>query len=501
MLSLGLSGIVEGAEPEVLTVDFAAANPHRPDLPSWVESIDIRAGSITNGVWTIPASAPVGLGQIDVYLDPFADVRGIAITLAAEESKDSDLSIHLYNASGELIAVDLFGNLFDSARAGHTDTFVVSLTKFPDVARVSVRRIKGPLALRGMVAFPVIEALQDLTPEQNETLAKMLGERLAAWDSSSKGMSIPFRNSEDRRATNSASSVLDHPNYPERSLDLDLSPEKAFTIASAGSCYRFATNLYLTLFPFLESADKVSFVSSTQAMRSVISTGAGVALTSVPPTADEFAKYQSQWGRPLLVVPIASDAVEVIVHPSNGMTEVSFETLRRIFGDVLGRRATWGDFAASGLSGEIQVAGGHPSWGTSRLFAERVLAGASLREDLVTLDIAFPHGVEAFVAKNPNAIGFAQHRTRTHPIRSLRLSENGSAVAVSSTTVNDGTYPLSRNLYMIVAPDAAGVVPEATRHFADLLLSREGQRMIATAGSFPLSAQAVENSRRQLGLP
>lgn len=458
-------------------------------------------GTVGDGGWKIPDSAPVGLGQLDLHLDPFVQIQGLAITIAADATENSDLSIHLYDPAGELIAVDLFGNLFDSARSGQTDTFIVSLAKYPETSRVSIRRIKGPLALRGIVAFPVVEAFEDLSLEQKRAFAKLLGDRLSSWGEPASIGTQPIQSADNRSRTVATRSVLNSATYRERFWREPLPATAAFAFACGGSCYRFATNLYLSLFPHVESAEKVSFVSSTTAMEVVISSGSGLALTSVPPSAAEFTEFQSRWSRPLLVVPVALDAVEVIVHPSNQLTEVSFTTLRRLFTGVPPQRPRWEELTGTGLAGPIQIAGGYPSWGTSRLFSERVLGGQELSSDLVKLDIAFPHGVEAFVAKNPNAVGFAQHRIRTHPVKSLRLSENGPSLAVTASGVNDGSYPLSRNLYLIVAPDASGGGLNAILHFADLLLSREGQSAIAEAGSFPMSAQAIENSRRQLGLP
>jgi phosphate transport system substrate-binding protein len=109
--------------------------------------------------------------------------------------------------------------------------------------------------------------------------------------------------------------------------------------------------------------------------------------------------------------------------------------------------------------------------------------------------------VEEFVSQNQNAIGFAQHRPRTHPVRTLPLIINSGVVIADAVTVNDGTYPLTRNLYLILSAGGKAALPEPERRFLDLLLSREGQSAVADAGSFPLSAESVRQARKQLGLP
>lgn len=377
---------------------------------------------------------------------------------------------------------------------GRTDTFIVPLSKFPDAVRVSIRRIKGPVELQGGVAFPVVESLDDLTAAQKEEFARLLGERLA---SDAGGGSLRTTAAAARPAVTAA--LLDAPDYPVRHWSGAMDASAAFPADCGGTCYRFFTSLYFSLFPEVEGVDKISFTSSTSALEQVFTGRGTVALASIPPTDAERAAFEAKFGHGLTVVPIALDAVEVLVHPANQLSSISFETLRKVFGRDTGGTGYWD--TNSGLSGPILVAGGHPTFGTSRFFAERVLNSGEFRPEMATLDVAYASGVEGFVAGNQNAIGFAQHTRRTYPVKALALNENGTAVAVDARTVNDGTYPPTRHLYLVVATENPANLPEPFRRFADLLLSREGQSAVADAGSFPLSAAAVLASRRQLALP
>jgi len=218
------------------------------------------------------------------------------------------------------------------------------------------------------------------------------------------------------------------------------------------------------------------------------------------PTTEELEKFEQKTGLSLLVAPVALDAVEVLVHPSNQMRTVSFDTLRLIFAEDSKGTGYWDP--ESGLHGPILVSGGSPNWGTSRFFAERALGGSGFRKGMHTLDVAYEDGIEAFVACNQNAIGFAQHRLpRTKPVKVLPIGSDSAAVAVDARTVNDGSYPLTRYLYLIVAKDHSSELPDNVRRFADLLLSLDGQCAVADAGSFPLSAETLRAARQKLGLP
>ncbi|MFZ4779955.1 MAG: PstS family phosphate ABC transporter substrate-binding protein, partial [Terrimicrobiaceae bacterium] len=487
-----ISTALSAVEPEVLTIDFAKAVESRP---SWAQSYEVLGGETEDGAWRVQQDAAVGLGQLDIMLNPSAGIPALAITISFEDLPGTDLSIHLYNSDGGLVAVDLFGNLAESARAGRTDTFIVPLSKYPDAVRLSVRRIKGPLEVRGLVAFPVLDALDDLTLAQKEDFARLLGGHLAETEPGGA-----LRTQSGHRQSAGSESVLQAADYPGRSWRDSLPEAGAFSTYCSGTCYRFFSNLYLSLFSGIRSADKVRFVSSDVALAGLISGRTSVALMSQPPDDAQRAAFQSKFGYPMIEVPVGLDAVEILVHPSNKLPSISFETLKIVFAEDNTGVKYWDK--ESGLSGPILLSGGNPAWGTSQFFSRRVLGGEPFRASMAQLDVAFARGVEDFVSQNRNAIGFAQHRVRTLPVRVLPLSENSTApVAVDAVTVNDGSYPLTRNLYLVLATDNPLKLPEAVRRFADLLLSREGQSAVADAGSFPLSASAVRLARQQLKLP
>ncbi|MDX2081866.1 MAG: substrate-binding domain-containing protein [Terrimicrobiaceae bacterium] len=476
--------------PEVLTIDFANLSDH--PTPEWLSSWSVAGGATRDGQWTVPSADPLGAGQIDLYLDPDVEIAALALTLALVPGEATDLAVNVHNAAGELIGVDLFGNLVDAAAQGRTDTFIVPLERYPDAVRVSIRRINGPVTINGLVAFPVVEALEELTPEQQRAVAEALGEKVAGKSSRANAARAARKRQAD------VDRILSAVDYPDRTNPSTLPGVNAFPAASAGTCYRFFTTLYFQLFPEAQPEGQLRFVSSDQAVRAVVTGSVPFALTSLPADASQREVFRNRTGYELIEVPVALDAVEVLVHPANRYETLPFDVLREIFsGD---RSATfWA--SASGLEGPIITAGGMANWGTSRFFAERVMNGTPFRSDLAALDVAFPSGVEAFVAQNRNAIGFAQHRRRVHAVKALALGEEGAAVRADAVTVGTGQYPLVRHLWLIVAAPDPLSIPAPIRQFADLLLSREGQEVVANCGSFPLPVETVRASRARLGLP
>lgn len=476
-------------------------------LPSWTDGVVVTGGRIEDGQWIVDAGAPIGEGRADLRLHPERRPLALAITFAFAPDAASDLAMQLYDANGALLAVDLFGNLIETARIGRSDTFIIPLSKYPDATRVSLRRLQGPLSFQGFVAFPVITELEGMSEADRATFARLLGESLAGVPGVAAGEEAraggPSRlwiheAKEDERLER----LLAAPAYPEQRFAGTLAQEWAFPAYVSGTCYRFFTNLYLPLFGNPERLEAVAFVSSNSSNRAFLRRGVPVALSSYPPREAELATFEAEHGFRPMVLPIALDAVEVLVHPENQLDGMDFPTLRRIYSASVKAETgrLWWD-APSGVRGPILAAGGAPNWGTSRFFADRVMGGGAFRGDLIAMDVAYPSGVEQFIAGNRNAIGFAQHRRRTHAVKALKLAEaGGELVSVDALTAASGEYPLTRHLFLLLGYPSAEALPEPVRRFADRLLSKEGQRAVAAAGSYALSAADLRALRHQLKL-
>lgn len=489
--------VLQAAEPAVL--EWIPGLEAVVKLPEWVNEVRIDRGSIADGVWRVGADATVGEGRIDLLLSGVQRPHALALTIALGDDEVSDLAIQLYNREGSLVAVDLFGNIAESARAGRTDTFIVPLAAYPTATWVSIRRISGNAEIGGIVAFPVVTALDELPEGERVAFARMLGETLEN-SISGTGNALTRIRTVDNDAT--LERLLADPDYPEVVFSAALPESQMFQAHVSGTCYRFFTTLYLELFNSRGASDGLYFVSSNTALQAVLSGRNPVALSSYPPSAQELADYEARNGHPLLVVPVGRDAVEVLVHPRNSNDAMDFPTLRRIFSDdVQSKEGPLFWDADSGLRGPILVAGGVPEWGTSRFFADKVLGGDKLDSRMIELDVAFPRGVERFVSENTNAIGFAQHSRREYDVKVLAVgADKSSATVANAETVASGAYPLTRHLYLVLGFESPAAIPEPVREIASRLLSRDGQRAVAKAGSFALNAEEARASRRLLGL-
>jgi phosphate transport system substrate-binding protein len=172
----------------------------------------------------------------------------------------------------------------------------------------------------------------------------------------------------------------------------------------------------------------------------------------------------------------------VVVHPSNPVNGLTLEQVSAVF---MGRISRW-----TGLGGEdrpIVLLSRESNSGTYVYFLERVIRlGRKDAKDLFspeTLLMPSSEGISTEVRQNRNAIGYDGLGYVTTDQKTIALTrEAGSPfVLPSAATVIDGTYPVSRPLFMYTAGEPRGAVKE----FLDFVTG-EGQQLVTGLGFVPL---------------
>jgi len=194
----------------------------------------------------------------------------------------------------------------------------------------------------------------------------------------------------------------------------------------------------------------------------------------------EKAQVQQRRGKPAVEHPIALDGIAVYVHESNPIPSITVAQLKSIYeGEV----RNWKELG--GADSRIILYGRENNSGTYAYFKEHVLADEDFAADTQTLPGTA--AVVNAVAKDGGAIGYGGiafgKGIRAVPVKKDNASE---AVAPTLETVTDGTYPISRQLFMYTAGDPTGDV-EA---FLDFALSDAGQELAVAAGYYPLPKKA-----------
>jgi phosphate transport system substrate-binding protein len=92
-------------------------------------------------------------------------------------------------------------------------------------------------------------------------------------------------------------------------------------------------------------------------------------------------------------------------------------------------------------------------------------------------------GISVEVRQNPNAIGYdgLGYVTSDQKLLAVARGAAGPAVLPSAATVSDGTYPVSRPLFMYTAGEPTGPV----KAYLDWIVG-EGQALVKGLGFVPL---------------
>jgi len=179
-------------------------------------------------------------------------------------------------------------------------------------------------------------------------------------------------------------------------------------------------------------------------------------------------------GRGVYPVPfrIAYDCIVPVVHPSNPIANLTVDQLRALY---KGEIRNWKE--VGGPDREVVVISRDTSSGTYEVWEEKVLQGQKVYPGALLQ--ASNGAIVQTVAKNKNAIGYIGLGYLTAEVK--MLSVNG--VVGSETTTLDGTFPISRPLFMFTP----GWPNEEVTRFLNFVLSpAKGQKLVRESGFIPL---------------
>jgi phosphate transport system substrate-binding protein len=181
-------------------------------------------------------------------------------------------------------------------------------------------------------------------------------------------------------------------------------------------------------------------------------------------------------GAPAVETKVALDALAVYVNDRSPLREISIPALRKIY---RGETKNWKD--VGGPDHAIVLYGRENNSGTYGYFKEHVLENEDFAAATQTL--AGTSAVANAVKGDVNGIGYGGI-AYLEGVRALKVKKDDAspAIAPSLQTAQDGTYPLSRFLYLYTAGPATG--PVGT--FIAWVQGPDGQKVIGDVGYYPL---------------
>lgn len=259
------------------------------------------------------------------------------------------------------------------------------------------------------------------------------------------------------------------------------------------------------------------------------------------PTWDELQAYQRIFGTAPVEIAMATGSYDVagwtfalnaFVHKDNPIGKLTLEQLDGIFGaqrDGGWIDNTWQPSAARGpdknirtwgqlgLTGEwankpIHVYAYNLNYHFPRDFAENVMHGGYKWNETLKeySNLALPDGSALIsagkqliteVGNDPYGITYTGMLYRTPNVKPLALATTaaGPFVSASLESVQNHSYPLSRQVYYYTNRAAGKKVDPLAREFLRYVLSREGQQAVQRDGKYlPLTADIVLEQRKKL---
>jgi phosphate transport system substrate-binding protein len=180
---------------------------------------------------------------------------------------------------------------------------------------------------------------------------------------------------------------------------------------------------------------------------------------------------------------VARDAIAVIVNPNNPVQHLSLPQISRIY---RGEFNNWQELG--GENRPIVRLSRETNSGTHVYFLETVIRLGSTTDKTIfsadTLLLPSSEGIIAELRDNPNAIGYDGLGYVTPDVKVIAVSklDGGPYVMPSAATVNDKTYPISRDLYMYTHGQPSGAIKD----YLDWVVSPEAQKIVTDLGFVPI---------------
>jgi phosphate transport system substrate-binding protein len=211
-------------------------------------------------------------------------------------------------------------------------------------------------------------------------------------------------------------------------------------------------------------------------LAAIISGTTDIAQSSRSMKMDEKLKMQEA-GKAFKEVIIAYDALAVIVHPSNPVSQLTREQLEGIF---TGKISNWKEIG--GDDAKIVVYSRETSSGTYEFFKEHVLNKKNFSASALLMPAT--GAIVQSISQTKGAIGYVGLAYIEKSVKPLKVSYDKGKTFVDPKveTAMDKTYPVTRPLYYYYLTK----IEKTVSPFLNYILSAEGQKVVLETGYVPL---------------
>ncbi len=226
---------------------------------------------------------------------------------------------------------------------------------------------------------------------------------------------------------------------------------------------------------------------------------------SRPMRSSEIQTFEEVHGYPPTQVGVAIDLLAVYVNrdnPIEGLTlaqvDAIYSTDRRCGHDEDITR--WGQLGLGGAweNRDIALYGRNAVSGTYGYFRQNAMCGGDFKP--ATNEQPGSSSVVQAVNESINGIGYSGIGYATAGVRAIALGREDALFEPTAENAVSGDYPLARMLLVYVNSHPNRGLPPLEREFFKMVLSRQGQEVVARDGYVPLPESIASRVRAELGL-
>ncbi len=213
---------------------------------------------------------------------------------------------------------------------------------------------------------------------------------------------------------------------------------------------------------------------------------------------DELEAFEDKYGYKPTAIPVAVDALAVLVNKDNPIKGLTIPQVDAIFSST--RKCgyekdieTWGDAGVAVWgSKSIQLYGRNSVSGTYGYFKENALCKGDYKSNVN--EQPGSASVVQSVTSSVNGIGYSGMGYTTSGVKMVPLAKKAGEPFIEAKPENalNGTYPLTRYLYIYVNKKPNQPLAPLENEFIKMVLSKAGQQVVIKDGYIPLPGKVVE---------
>ncbi|MGL4640433.1 MAG: PstS family phosphate ABC transporter substrate-binding protein [Shewanella sp.] len=220
---------------------------------------------------------------------------------------------------------------------------------------------------------------------------------------------------------------------------------------------------------------------------------------------NEVEAFEKHYGYKPTEIRVAIDALAVFVHKDNPIKGLTAEQIDGIFSSTHKCGGAdvqrWGDLGLDGnwSAKDVQLYGRNSVSGTYGYFKEKALCKGDFKANVN--EQPGSASVVQSVSQSLNAVGYSGIGYKTAGVKAVPIAKKGNEfIEATAENAANGTYPLSRYLYVYVNKQPNKDLAPMEKEFIRYVLSKQGQQVVEKDGYVTLPKSVVAKDLEQLGI-